>query len=379
MGIERRSAIVRVLGIGLVLPDPRPVMVEPPTGIALRRGPAYVRPIPPDLGALSAGLARRLGRSQRMMVAAAAQAVGQSPIALEPKDSVAVAVGTGLGTVADTTDFLENMVRLDEREPKPAKFINSVHNSAAANVAIAFGFMGENRTFIHRGISFELALWGAARLLQSGRASFALVGGVDETSPYVVTVGREKGLWRDTTDRLTPMAGKRAKGTLPGEGSGAVLLCGDVAAVPTGSWPTISGVRVRPLSAPGIRQLDVSAEVEFMKVSAAAADRTLEDVDLFLFGANADCMVDRVYLRVAEALEPFVRRDARIAVFKGACGEFCTSSAVGTALAAQTVRDGNLAAQIEMVRGPHAGVGISTAVVYSLPQLAYHSVCTVTV
>jgi len=375
MGAERGSASVRVLGTGLVLGDTQPVMLEPPADIALKRGPAYVCATAPDLRAVTPGLVRRLGRSQRMMVAAAAQAIAAT--ALEPKDMVSVAIGTGLGMVADTVDFLENMIRLDEREPRPAKFINSVHNSAAANVAIAFGFTGENRTIIHEGISFELALWQAIRSLQSGRSLFALVGGVDEVSPYIVNVGREKGFWRDACEKLKPMTRPRTRGTLPGEGAGALLVCSDRARIPAGSWPIISGVRARPLGVPGARRLDASAEVEFIGASAASAGRKLEDVDLFLFGANGDGAADRAYIKVARALEPYIRRDARIGTFKGACGEFHAAGAIGAALAAQAVRDGALPAQIDVVRGPQKGGRISTAVVYSLPQLAYHSVCTV--
>jgi 3-oxoacyl-(acyl-carrier-protein) synthase len=122
----------------------------------------------------------------------------------------------------------------------------------------------------------------------------------------------------------------------------------------------------------------MSREVEFMRASAQAAGRTLDDVDLFLFGANGDGALDRVYSRVAQALEPFIRPNARIAVFKGACGEFYAAGAVAAALAAQTVRRGALPPQIEVVRGPQTGAGVLTALVYSLPQLVYHSVCTVT-
>lgn len=379
MGAEAKNGAVRILGIGLVLPEAQPVTVEPPAGIALERGPAYAVSTPPDLGAAAANLSRRLGRSQRMMMAAAAQAVAMSPAALEPKDMVAVTVGTGLGTIADTVDFLENMVRLDEREPRPAKFINSVHNSAAANIAIAFGFTGENHTIIHEGISFELALWQAAQLLRTGRAAFALVGGVDEVSPYIVAVGRRNGLWRDDAEPLKPMSGQNVSGTLPGEGAGALLLCGGAVEMPAGTWPVISGVRALPLGAPGTKRIDHAAEVELIRESADAAGKRLEDVDLFLLGANGDSALDRIYWRVADALEPSISPNARIAVFKGACGEFYAAGAIGAALAAQAVRHGALPPHVEVVRGPQTGAGVSTAVLYSLPQLAYHSVCTVTV
>ena len=78
-------------------------------------------------------------------------------------------LGTGFGEWAETLLFLENLVRLEEREPKPTRFANSVHNSLASQVAINFGLKGENHTLTQGPISFELALWQAAVLLQTGR------------------------------------------------------------------------------------------------------------------------------------------------------------------------------------------------------------------
>ena len=55
-----------------------------------------------------------------------------------------MAVGTSVGAVGETAGFLENLIQGEGEHPKPTKFINSVHNAMATQIAIQFGFTGEN-------------------------------------------------------------------------------------------------------------------------------------------------------------------------------------------------------------------------------------------
>ena len=143
-----------VLGVGLVLPEPRPVMLPAVKGAPV---PGYRCSELPDAGPVPARTLRRLGRTQRLALGAAHGAMKDCGGVPDP-ESVAVSLGTGLGTLDETAAFLENLVEREEREPRPARFINSVHNAAAARAAMALGFRGENDTFVHECISFELAL-----------------------------------------------------------------------------------------------------------------------------------------------------------------------------------------------------------------------------
>ncbi|PIU20731.1 MAG: hypothetical protein COT18_00700, partial [Elusimicrobia bacterium CG08_land_8_20_14_0_20_59_10] len=82
---------------------------------------------------------RRLGRLQIMSLLAAKKA-GLSPDALS--GDTGVYLGTGLGSLGETAAFLENMILKGEDFPKPASFINSVHNAAASSLALEYSCKG---------------------------------------------------------------------------------------------------------------------------------------------------------------------------------------------------------------------------------------------
>jgi 3-oxoacyl-(acyl-carrier-protein) synthase len=231
-----------------------------------------------------------------------------------------------------------------------------------------------------------LALWEALRLLAAGRAERVLVVGVDELSPYAITAGQEYGWWRRDAAPLAPMAAGGPPGTLPGEGAAALLLGR------AGSHgPRIAAIRVRPLPDPDFRRVNPEAEVEFIRGALDAAGKTLDGVDLFLFGANGDPRLDAVYAEVARVL------GGLCGVYKHLCGEFCTAPAVGVALAARSVRDGRLAPEISLPKAFHEWhrrEGMSpgyppegairewpsggSVAVYHLHEAGYHSICLVT-
>ena len=134
---------------------------------------------------------RRLGRAQKLAVIAAERAVRPGADHAKPAGGMAVLVGTGLGELGQTSAFLENLDSKGEAEPKPACFVNSVHNALASQIALLLGCTAENHTFTHGFISFELALWQAMAALRSGRIEAAVVCGADEVSPYLLAAGLE--------------------------------------------------------------------------------------------------------------------------------------------------------------------------------------------
>jgi hypothetical protein len=314
---------------------------------------------------------RRLGRAQRLALGAAQDAIdawGGSP---EPADDAAALVGTGLGCLGETAAFLENLVERDEREPSPTHFIHSVHNAAAAQIALCFGLRGETSTFSHGQISFELALWQALWLIRRGRSRQVVVVGVDELSPYAVAAGQARGWWRRDPAPLEPMAGGGLDGSLPGEGAAGLVL-----GPPAEGRARVDAVRVEPLLDPRLSRLDPRAEAGFIGDALAAAGRAPDGVDLFLLGANGDRRLDALYGDVARALAA-AAPGARCGVFKHRCGEFCTAPAVGVALAARAVGEGRLPPEIRPLPGGEEPPGVSRVAVYHLHEAGYHSVCLV--
>jgi 3-oxoacyl-(acyl-carrier-protein) synthase len=255
-------------------------------------------------------------------------------------DAVRVYVGTGLGAVAETAAFLENMFAKEGQEPMPARFINSVHNSIASRVAIEFGFRGQNLTFSHDSTSFELALHRAAMDITLGRAKHVLTIGVDALGPYATGVCYHRGWWRTKAKELRPMAERDPgiRGTMPGEGAMAMLLSSSCAhRIKEGQ----ARVRMECISRPS----DVhragdwgNVALPFITEALASAGGTLHDVDCVLLGANGDIRTDSAYHSVVGALSA-MNLNVRSAVFKHLCGEFCTASALGLGFAASLVMD----------------------------------------
>jgi 3-oxoacyl-(acyl-carrier-protein) synthase len=374
---NRRDGPVEIVGMGVVQPASEPQRMEAPPGLGLQGCPAYAwsGSSPSDL--VSPNTLRRLGRAQRMALVAAHLAV-QECAALEHRESVAVSVGTGLGALGETVGFLENMIEREEQEPKPTRFINSVHNSLASQIALTLGFRAENHTFTHQAISFELALWQALRVLHAGHAPRVLACGADELNPYIVAVGCRFGWWRQGAGRLEPMAPGRRKerGTLPGEGAAAFLLAPPSQASRTARIRTVRALPVDPRK---LLRMDARHEVDFIERALCEVDAHVTDVDFLLLGANGDGPLDTAYAKVAQGLSSAVGRPLRWGVFKHLCGEYYTASAFGLAVAARMVREGHAPPGVE-----YAGPGcarerpISSVLLYCLSRAGYHSLCWVT-
>lgn len=127
---------------------------------------------------------RRMPRLTQMTVVAAKQALAQSE---PPYDStrLGVVLGTGLGTLEETIQFVAGYVADGPEAASPTVFPVSVMNAAAGQLALELKLRGVNSTVNHRDHSPLSALAMACDLLALGRADALVVGGVDELSPPV--------------------------------------------------------------------------------------------------------------------------------------------------------------------------------------------------
>jgi len=121
---------------------------------------------------------QKAGRRARLPTAAIAlarHAIGDAELAA----TTAVYFGTAYGDATETEAFVENMILQREEFPKPRAFSASVHNAMASRIAMALGFTGPNRTYVHAELSFYLALRAARH------QPTALVGALDESTPLI--------------------------------------------------------------------------------------------------------------------------------------------------------------------------------------------------
>lgn len=369
---------VSIVAAGMICPDAAVADVRLPPGSQCESFPAFMCPARPSSPDIPAGVLRRLGRAQRMAMVAAHEAVRHWPEAARGRGKVAVAVGTGLAETGQTASFLENMIEMNEAQPRPARFVNSVHNSIASQIAIALKCTGENHTFSHGFISFELALWQGMQTIRSGRADHVVVCGVDEVSPYLVSAGLECGWWTAAGAGPEAVDGPGGNATLLGEGAAAFLLATETGGQASPA-PRLGAVSVRPLPGGSVDSMEPGGEIDFIQRTLASSGTSLDEVDIVLVGTNGRSGLDAAYNEVLAAMASVVGRPVRAGAYKGVCGEFCTAAAIALALASEAIRGGKPCPHIrEITPMANAAEAPSKVLLYHLYPTGHHSAILVT-
>ncbi|WP_437919195.1 beta-ketoacyl synthase N-terminal-like domain-containing protein [Sphingobacterium sp. LRF_L2] len=137
-----------------------------------------VQPVYKDI--IAPAMIRRMSKGIKMGIFAAQQALDEAGLTLPD----AIITGTGLGCSEDSEKFLRAILDNDEQFLTPTSFIQSTHNTVAAQIALRLGCKGYNFTYVNRSVSFESALLDALLQLQSSEATDILLGGVDEISDH---------------------------------------------------------------------------------------------------------------------------------------------------------------------------------------------------
>jgi 3-oxoacyl-[acyl-carrier-protein] synthase II len=291
---------------------------------------------PDEFGAreeIAAAKRRRLERIQMMtLVAARRSCQGLLPTGAG-SERVCVAMGTGLGSSAATAAFVEPVVADDTAAPSPQKFTNAVHNALASQVAMEFSARGLNSTVTHREISFECALWHGTQEIATGSADYAVVGGADELTPYLLSAGARWGWWDERTPPLRPLSANLMRRQRPIPGEGAVVFC---LTRPGGAHPVlaeVSGVAFGRFAEDGRGRIDAEQEAEWVEGELRKAGLELSRIDLMLSGANGLPALDGHYAAVLAALVRRAGRTIRHGAYKHLCGEYHAASAFGMAVA----------------------------------------------
>ena len=359
-----------ILAAGAVWPAPIPVARPAPAGVPPAAWPAYRLDATTEASLLPPERIKRMGRGQMMAIGAVKRAVDVCADPPARGRATAVSVGTAWAEEGDEITFLENLIERGEKGAKPAFFVNSVKNALASQLALTFGFQGENQTFAHDALSFESALWQGARLLGAGRARHAIVCGVDALAPFHEIHGHLAGWYGTEPARLAPLAGSAGpadRKTLPGEGAAAFVLA------PPGTaerrLARLGGLRARgPLYR--TPALSVGDELAFLEQALVDAQTRIDEIDLVLVGANGDAALDALYAGVLGELRA---RSSGIAagVYRHVTGDFATASALGFDLAVRAANRGSLPAEAHVALGPVRA--IERVLLYHLTSTGYHS------
>lgn len=157
--------------------------------------------------------ARRMSKTVKNGIICSQNAMQEANIEMPD----AIIVGTGLGIVSDTEKFLEKMLNDNEQYLTPTSFIQSTHNTVAAQVALKIKCHNYNFTYVNRGFSFESALQDAIMHLNEGKKNI-LIGGADEMSKHYFHIIQKNGRWKKQAIKNTELLNYKTEGAICGEG-----------------------------------------------------------------------------------------------------------------------------------------------------------------
>ena len=359
-----------IVATGSVWPAPVPVSRPAPAGLAPEPWPAYRLDEATQASLLPPERIKRMGRGQMMAIAAVKRALDVCPEPPARGGATAVSLGTAWAEEGDEITFLQNLIERGEKGAKPAFFVNSVKNALASQLALTFGFQGENQTFAHDALSFESALWQGAWLLGAGRARHAIVCGVDALASFQEIHGHLLGWYATDPAAVAPLASipvAAGHRTLPGEGAAAFVLAPP--GTRAGRLARLVGLRVRgPLRRSPV--LSASDELAFLEQALREGGTRMDDIDLVLVGANGDSALDAVYVSIIAELRARSSGTA-VGVYRHVTGDFATASALAFDLAVRAADSGSLPAEVHVVEG--AVRAVERVLLYHLTSAGYHS------
>ena len=238
-------------------------------------------------------LRRRMSRVIKMGVACALECIRHIP-----SDQIqAIITSTGLGCLADTEKFMNNLLDNEERLLNPTAFIQSTFNTIGAQIALIRQIHAYNVTYVHRGFSFESALLDGMMQVCEGKTN-ALVGAIDELTQTSYIIQQRLGLLR---------------GIKVGEGSQFFLLS---RIKNKETLAILHGVDtfMRP---------DSDSEIiDRILLFLQKYNLTPQDITCFVTGKNGNSMQDLIYSKLEADLFP----KAMYHTFKDQCGEYATAS-----------------------------------------------------
>jgi 3-oxoacyl-[acyl-carrier-protein] synthase II len=218
---------------------------------------------------------RRIDHFSKMALLGAYLALEDGGALEAPRDRMGVVIATGYGPARTTFSFLDSVLDDGDALASPTHFSNSVHNAAAAHVAIQLQAAGPSLTVSQFEMSVASALLTARQWLATGRVDSVLFGAVDEVCAVLGYCW--ESFFPGSGGPIKPFAFDR-QSAVPGEGAAFFLLTRDKEA----RYGHISGVdqgRVRQgmfsggtwlLNADGHRTCSASYP-DFLTGSAAVA------------------------------------------------------------------------------------------------------------
>lgn len=276
-----------------------------------------------------ANLRRRMSRIIKMGVACGIECLGDTA----PEKVQGIITGTGLGCLADTEKFMNNIIDQKELLLNPTPFIQSSFNTMGAQMGLLKQICTYNMTYSHRALSFESALIDGMMKINEGCDNI-LVGAVDEITPTSHLIQERLGL---------------LKKNRAGEGAQFFLLSSkpndtpsaEICDIETNILPAILfDKRIDPwyISSP-------IATCANLVIILSRNGLTMSDVDWFVTGGDSYESIADLFREVKQLNLDHIRHST----FKDECGEYPTSIAYALWKVANALKDPEHPAKVVVI------------------------------
>jgi hypothetical protein len=246
----------------------------------------------------------------------------------------AIITGTGMGCTEDSEKFLKAILDNDEQFLTPTSFIQSTHNTVGGQIALGLQCKAYNVTYVNGSVSFESALFDAKMKIEEEEASSILVGGIDETGDYTMSLFKLAGFIKKENQSPYSVLESTSKGVVFGEGATFFVLENEI------KENTITEI----LDVEILNRLDIN-EVENKIISFLASnDLKLTDIDAVVLGYNGDVDSDLYYKNLSDIT--FVKTPQ--VYYKHLSGEYDTASAFGLWVGTKIIQTQNIPETVKL-------------------------------
>jgi len=294
---------------------------------------------------------RRMSHVIKMGVSAAHDCLEKAGVEMPG----AIITGTAFGCMEDTVTFLTRIVEMNEEMLPPTAFIQSTHNTVAAQIALMLKCHNYNNTFVHKGVSFENALIDGLMLLNENEVDNVLVGATEEMVDAGFIILTRLGLFKRKPISNLALFGEQSKGTISGEGAAFFLLSGENSA---DSLAEFNGLKTF------YKPKDNAAIEKQVSNFLALYSLNISDVDLIITGKNGDIKNDAVY----DGLNSGLFAGKALGNYKHLCGDYPTSTSFALWLAANCIKNVSVPAIVA-----DGNIKPKRILIYNHYQNIYHS------
>lgn len=267
---------------------------------------------------------RRMSKALKMTIGA------YTHLKKDPPGFDAIIIGTALGGMEGSINFIDQIINYDEGLLTPTGFINSTSNAIAGFLAQKTQCTGYNNTHTNEGLSFEGALTDLQLLFLNKEIETALLGAIEEISDYNYNLEYAEGLIKkDEQINSEKLLTSNTPGSVSGEGATMFLVDDD----PENAIAQIKGHNT--ISYPTEKEL-----LETLNILLENTQTSMDDIDTIISGRSGDVRHDHWCALIEEKLP-----EANIYTFKNLVGDYPTASAFATWLACQILQGKNIPEQ----------------------------------